>query len=303
MVDFIHIKSIDEVYRFIGKPNSSHPLITVIRNWPKTNHDLSQIKFSSDLYYITLKREVKGAFEYGRSSYDYQEGTLLFIGPGQVVTFSSPHAAADSSDGWTILFHPDLIRKTELGKHMHSFTFFQYESNEALHLSDKEKNFLNALVTNLEQEVNQSLFDKHSQEIIVQHLQTILSYSNRFYDRQFYVRTSLNKDIVTNFEGFLQRYFTSIELSEKGLPTLKRCGDELNLSGAYLSDLLKAETGKSAKDHIYKYLIESAKTSLLNSNKSISEIAYSFGFEYPQNFTKLFKSKTGISPSEYRNLN
>jgi len=304
MAELVHIKSIDEAYRFIGQPNPSHPLITVIRQWPKLIRDLGHVKFTSDLYYIASKRPISGALEYGRSSYDYQEGTMIFIAPGQVVTFSPPKTQeTGANDGWTILFHPDLIRKTELGKLIHYYTFFQYESNEALHLSDTEKDFLNALVDNLEQEANQHRFDKHSQEIIVQHLQTILTYANRFYDRQFYVRSNLNKDIVSDFERFLQRYFSSDELVKKGLPTLTRCGKELNISGAYLSDLLRAETGQSAKDHIYRFLIERAKTLLLNSEDSISEIAYAFGFEYPQNFTKLFKSKTGMSPSEYRNVN
>jgi len=303
MTELIHIKSIEEVYRFLGTPNPSHPLITIIRQWPKSNRDVSQIKFTSDLYFIALKRDVSGYLDYGRSSYDYQEGTMIFIAPEQVVNFSSPNTEIESNNGWTILFHPDLIRKSELGKLINNFTFFHYESNEALHLSDKEKKFLNALVDNLEQEINQNHFDKHSQEIIIQHLQTLLKYADRFYDRQFYVRSNLNKDIVTKFESFLQDYFSSQEITEKSLPSLKRCGDELNISGAYLSDLLKAETGKSAKDHIYRFFIERAKTKLLNSNESISEIAYSFGFEYPQNFTKLFKQKTGMSPKEYRNLN
>lgn len=227
MTEFVRIKSIEEVYRFLGTPNPSHPLITIIRQWPKTNRDISQIKFTSDLYFIALKRQVSGALDYGRSTYDYQEGTMIFIAPEQAISFTSPTTETASNDGWTVLFHPDLIRKSELGKLINGFSFFHYESNEALHLSDKEKTFLNALVDNLEQEINQSHIDKHSQEIIIQHLQTLLKYADRFYDRQFYVRSNLNKDVVTKFESFLQDYFSSQEITEKSLPTLKNAEKHL----------------------------------------------------------------------------
>jgi AraC-like DNA-binding protein len=300
MGKFVHIKSIAEVYSFNQAKNPSHPLITVIRQWPKSNLDLSEIKFTSDLYFIAMKPNVRGSFDYGRSTYDFQEGTMIFIGPGQAATFSSQ--TENSENGWAILFHPDLIRQSELGKIIHQFSFFSYESNEALHLSDKEKEFLNNLADNIEQEVHQNM-DKHSQELIIQNLQTLLKYCQRYYDRQFYVRSNINKDFVTKFEQFLIEYFESKQLAEKGIPSLNDCGKAMNISGAYLSDLLKAETGKSAKDHIYRFLIEQAKTKLLNSSDSISEIAFAFGFEYPQNFTKLFKQKTGMSPSEYRTLN
>lgn len=301
MEDIIHINSIQEVYQFIGMPNPFHPLITVIRKWPSSDKDFNKLKFTGNLYLITLKRDISGTLDYGRSSYDYQEGTLLFIAPNQVVTFSSPNNQNESDSGWTILFHPDLIRKSELGESIRQFNFFNYESNEALHVSDKEKRFLNTLVDNIEQEISQNNFDSHAQDIIIQLLQTLFKYSERFYERQFNVRSNINKDIASKFETFLKNYFTSKELEEKGLPSLTRCGEQLNLSGAYLSDLLKAETGKSAKDHIYHFFIELVKNRLLGSNESISEIAYKFGFEYPQNFSKLFKAKTGISPSEYRN--
>ena len=230
---------------------------------------------------------------------------MLFIGPGQVANFSHAVAHADietASQGWTILFHPDLIRKASLGKTIHQYSFFSYEINEALHLADKERQFLNTLVDTIEQEIFQNM-DRHSQELIVQNLETILKYSNRYYDRQFYTRTNMNKDLVAKFEHFLRSYFTSEELAENGLPTLDQCGRALNMSGPYLSDLLRTETGRSAKDHIHRYLIDQAKTKLLNSNDTVSQIAFSLGFDYPQNFSKLFKSKTGMSPSEYRNLN
>ena len=301
MGDIIHIRSIAEVYAFFKEETPPHPLIAVLRKWPKLETDARELKFTSELYYLAVKKDISGSFEYGRSSYDYQEGTMVFIGPGQVATFSLPNVQTESH-GWTILFHPDLIRKTKLGQTIRQYSFFSYEINEALHLAEKERQFLNTLVETIEQEINQNM-DRHSQELIVQNLETILKYSNRFYDRQFYTRTNINKDLVAKFEQYLHAYFSSDELINKGAPSIDQCGEALNMSGAYLSDLLRAETGKSAKDHIYNYLIETAKTTLLNSNKSVSQIAFQLGFEYPQNFSKLFKTKTGMSPSEYRNLN
>lgn len=305
MKEIIHIGSIAEVYNFLEAELPPHPLITVIRKWPKTDLDLREVNFTSDLYYMAMKREIRGSFKYGRSDYDFQEGTMLFIGAGQVASFSHAveHANTETaSQGWTILFHPDLIRKATLGKTIHQYSFFNYEINEALHLAEKERRFLNTLVDTIEMEIHQNM-DRHSQELIIQNLETILKYSNRYYDRQFYTRTNINKDLASQFERFLQSYFASEELSEKGLPTIDQCGQALNMSGPYLSDLLRTETGRSAKDHIYGYLIERAKTKLLNSNDSVSQVAFSLGFDYPQNFSKLFKSKTGMSPSEYRNLN
>lgn len=301
MAEFIHIPDIQSVHNFIGT-SSPHPLITVIRKWPNTDRDLNQLKFTSDLYYITSKRDAIGSIHYGRSSYDYQQGTMVFMKPGQVATFSTPNESNNESEGWTILFHPDLIRKSELGEKIKTFSFFSYETNEALHISEKEKQSLRVLVNHIEQEINQNI-DKHSQDIIIQNLHAILNYSNRYYERQFLIRTNQNKDVVAKFENFLDNYFNSEKLENQGIPTLKYCGETMHMSGAYLSDLLRTETGKSAKDHIYHHLISKAKTVLLNSNQSINEIAYSLGFEYPQNFSKLFKSKTGISPTTFRNLN
>ncbi|HMO40170.1 MAG TPA: helix-turn-helix transcriptional regulator [Saprospiraceae bacterium] len=302
MSKIVHIKSLAESCRFSGMEAPAHPLIMIVRQWPKAKYNLDEVKFTSDLYYVALKRSISGSFLYGRSSYDYQEGTMVFIAPGQVASFSAPSVDDDSSNGWALLFHPDLIRRSELGKMINSFSFFNYEVNEALHLSEKERESINHLVNNIEQEINARI-DKHSNEIIVQNLHTLFKYCLRYYERQFYVRSNINKDIVTRFEHFLQHYFSSNELAEQGLPSLKRCGEELNISGSYLSDLLRVETGKSATDHIYSLLIERAKTKLLSTNDTISEIAYAMGFEYPQNFTKLFKQKTGMSPKKYRNLN
>ncbi len=305
MEEIIPIKTISDVYQHLEAEMPPHPLITVIRKWPKAKLDLSTARFSTELYYVGMKREIKGSFQYGRSSYDFQEGTMLFLGPGQVATFTHAAQFADTvtpTPGWTILFHPDLIRKSELGRTIDQYSFFGYDNNEALHISQKERQFLNTLVDTIEEEIHQNM-DRHSQELIIQNLETILKYCNRYYDRQFYTRSNLHKDHVTQFEQFLKTYFSSGKLVEQGPPTIDQCGEALSVSGPYLSDLLRAETGRSAKDHIHGFLIDRAKTILLNSKDSVSQVAFTLGFEYPQNFSKLFKSKTGMTPSEYRELN
>ncbi len=301
MSRIVHVASVTEMYTMLNMGSPNHPLITVIRDWGQSELNLGEIKFTSDLYYFALKGNIKGAFKYGKNTYDYQEGTLVFIGPGQVATFERP-SKENQEEGWAVLFHPDLIRKSELGKSIENYSFFHYQTTEALHLSLKEKQLLNTVVENIEQEIKQNL-DKHSQNLIIQHLETILKYSFRFYDRQFYTRTNLNKDLISRFEQFLHAYFASDQLAKKGIPTVIECGKELHISGPYLSDLLKVETGKSAKDHIYGHLINLAKTKLLNTPLSIHEIATDLGFEYPQHFSKLFRSKTGLSPTEFRNIN
>lgn len=226
---------------------------------------------------------------------------MVFIAPNQVSSFTDPIEELDDS-GWSILFHPDLIRKSELGKTIKDYSFFNYETNEALHLAEKEKQSLLELVGKINLELNQNI-DKHSQNIIIQNLEAILKYSNRYYDRQFYTRTNLNKDISVRFENYLETYFTSDKLATNGIPSIKQCGEALNMSGSYLSDLLKLETGSSAKEHIHHHILEQAKNHLLNSKTAVSTIAYQLGFEYPQHFSKIFKSKTETSPSEYRNMN
>jgi AraC-like DNA-binding protein len=301
MSDFYHIKSIAEVHHLFGFGKPLHPLIMIIREWPEIDFDFANIKMTSDLYLLGMKGNVKGTFKYGRNSYDYEEGTLAFIAPNQVVQFDNADAEIDRN-GWNILFHPDLIRKSELGKTIKEYSFFDYDINEALHVSDKEKQILSELVQRIEIELEQNI-DKHSQDLMIVNLESIIKYCSRYYDRQFYTRTNLNKDFIVRFEKYLEAYFASDELKDKGLPTLTECGKALNMSGRYLSDLLKVETGRSAKDHIHGYIIEKAKTLLLNSNASMSQVAYDLGFEYPQHFSKLFKSKTGTSPSDYRNNN
>jgi YesN/AraC family two-component response regulator len=249
-----------------------------------------------------MKGKISGTtFQYGKGSYDFADATLVFLAPKQVASFADPIEELDDS-GWTIMFHPDLIRRSELGKEIENYSFFNYETNEALHLSDVEKQSLLELVKKIDLELNLNI-DKHSQDIIIQNLESILKYSYRYYDRQFFTRTNQNKDLVSKFEQYLQKYFSSSDLSEKGVPSVKQCGEAMHMSGSYLSDLLKIETGRSATDHISSHLIEKAKTTLLNSNSSISEIAFNLGFVYPQHFSQLFKKKVGMNPTKYRKSN
>jgi AraC-like DNA-binding protein len=301
MTDFFHIKSISEVHSLFGLPAPLHPLITIVKEWPQVDIDFKNIKMTSDLYVLGMKGNVKGTFKYGRNSYDYEEGTLVFMAPNQVARFDNIDSETDSN-GWDIFFHPDLLRKCELGKLIKDYSFFNYGLSEALHISDKEKLMLTDLVKRIELELTQNI-DKHSQELILSNLDSILKYCSRYYGRQFYTRTNLNKDYIVRFEQFMENYFTSKDLSEKGMPSVIACGEALNMSGSYLSDLLKLETGRSVKDHIHSYIIEKAKTILLSSDFTVSQVAYDLGFEYPQHFSKLFKTKTGYSPSDYRNLN
>jgi len=195
-----------------------------------------------------------------------------------------------------------FIRHSTLAKSISDYSFFDYEVYEALHVSEKEKRMLFEFVKNIKIEIKENM-DKHSQELIAINLESLLKYSNRYYDRQFYTRTNLNKGYLVKFEKYLKEYFASAQVVDNGLPSVQQCGDALNVSGYYLSDLLKIETGKTAKEHVILYMVEQAKNKLLGSTSSVSEIAFEFGFEYPQHFSKLFKSRTGYSPSEYRNLN
>ncbi|CAL2102866.1 HTH araC/xylS-type domain-containing protein [Tenacibaculum sp. 190130A14a] len=302
MKEIIHIKSITEINKTFGVSAPKHPLITIM--WAKDFPDFSQyygIKYNSDLFSISLKEGIEGVLGYGRNNYDFEDGTMVFSKPNQVLSIEEKKVAEDAK-GWTIIFHPDLIRKSELGRNINSYSFFDYEVHEALHLSEDEKATLTDLVKKIELEINQNI-DKHSQKLIISTLELILDYCNRYYDRQFYVRTNLHQDHVTEFETLLRNYFTSDKPTTLGLPSVKYCGEQLNMSPNYLSDLLKKETGKSAKDHIYAFVVNRAKNKLLGTTDSVSEIAYDLGFEYPQHFSKLFKKQTGTSPAKYRSQN
>ncbi|WP_372755010.1 helix-turn-helix domain-containing protein [Mariniflexile sp.] len=304
MKTIININSITEFHRLLGLQSPEHPLISVIhtKDLPKDLH-IQSGKYKLNFYMISLKTQCDGQITYGRNSFDFEEGSMIFTASGQVFDFENAASnQLNTEEGWTLIFHPDFIRHTPLAAQISDYTFFNYEVYEALHISEKEKKMLLEFIKNINIETTNNI-DRHSQELITINLESILKYSKRYYDRQFYTRTNLNKDYLVQFERYLKTYFASPELVNKGLPTIKQCGEALNMSGHYLSDLLKAETGESAKEHIHNYMIEQAKNKLLSSTSSVSEIAYDLGFGYPQHFSKLFKLKTGISPSEYRSLN
>lgn len=303
MSNIIEIESISQVHEFIAYDKPKHPLVSLIRYGDSfTNVDFGDDKYVLNLYQINLKDGVNCSLIYGRNNYDFNEGTLVFTKPGQVLQFDDSHEIDDSSDAWVLLFHPDLLRKSLLGQTIGDYTFFGYEANEALHISDDEKRMITDIVSKIELEYSSNI-DQHSQKLIISNIELLLDYCARYYDRQFYTRTNLNQDFVTQFEALLRDYFKTEKQVEFGLPSVKYCGETMGMSPNYLSDLLKKETGRSAQDHIHQFIIEKAKNMLLTSKSSVSEVAYGLGFEYPQHFSKLFKKKTNYSPKEYRNLN
>ncbi len=302
MTTFITIDSITKAHEFLGLKAPKHPLVSVIPvEEVPFEMDLGAIRLTLDVYVVSLKEGVHCNFGYGRNSYDFTNGTLLFTQPGQVLTPENP-TITENPSGWMLMFHPDLIRRSVLGSAIENYSFFSYEIFEALHLSEEEKQTVTDLIHKIEKEIQHPI-DKHSQKLIISNIGLLLDYCMRYYDRQFFVRTDLNQDHVTEFEALLKAYFESNKPMELGLPTVTYCGEQLHMSPNYLSDLLKKETGKSAKDHINAFIVNRAKNRLMGSKDSVSEIAYDLGFDYPQHFSTLFKKKTGISPAKYRTLN
>jgi AraC-like DNA-binding protein len=253
------------------------------------------------IYTVFLKEVKCGDLRYGKNTYDYQEGTLVFIGPGQVVNVDIPGETYQPK-GYALVFHPDLIHGTSLGKHIHDYTFFGYQSSEALHVSERERKIVLDCFSKIKYELEHAI-DKHSKTIIVDNIELFLNYCVRFYDRQFITRDNVHKGILEKFEYLLNQYFQSGESQSKGLPSVAYCAGEMNLSAGYFGDLIKKETGKTAQEFIQSKIINLAKEKIFDLNKSVSEIAYELGFKYPQHFTRLFKQQVGLSPSEYRMSN
>ena len=302
MTALYRINSIAEVHEFYGLGSPKYPLVSVIPITDDiTNFDYGGHTYVSELYHISLKLGVSGSWSYGRNTYDFQDGTMTFIKPQQT-TVVATNEAHNGSHGWILLFHPDLIRKSTLVEKMEQYAFFSYDVTEALHLSENEIESVNGLIQKIETELGQHI-DRHSQGLIIANIELLLNYCLRYYDRQFYTRTNINQDYATRFERLLSDYFDSEKPNELGVPTVKYCGEALNMSPHYLSDLLRKETGKGAQEHIYYHLIERAKNRLLSSSDPINQIAFSLGFDYSQHFSKIFKTKTGMTPAEYRNLN
>ncbi|MDP5172177.1 MAG: helix-turn-helix transcriptional regulator [Bacteroidia bacterium] len=297
-MDQLRISSISHLHEIIGFEKPRHPLISLI--------DVSELvvreeevgtRILYDLYVITQKDKSCGV-EYGRNSFDFDEGVMAFSAPGQIY---EPTRAIHAGEikGWMLFFHPDLIHATHLGSHMDEYSFFNYDVFEALHLSDQEEKIVNDVVQNIKLEYEQRI-DNHSHRVIVSNLELLLNYCLRYYERQFNTRTSQSLGITASFEQELKRYFQDNLHVEQGLPAISYFAEKVHLSQHYFSDLIKKETGRSPKDHINDFVIEKAKNLLLSTPQSVSEIAYDLGFNYPHYFTRLFKNKTGLSPVEYR---
>lgn len=290
------INSIKELHSFMGLPSPLNPLITIIDHSSTTNYIQSQNeKLLLEFYNISIKRSFKGKLKYGKNHYDFDDGTMSFIAPNQIISVDSD--GNRNIDGWSLLFHPDLIRQYPLGKMIKNYGFFSYTVNEALHLSDQEEKTIEAIVQNIQKEINSRL-DNFSQDVMVSNLELLLSYCNRFYSRQFITRKMATNDLLTKFENILDKYFA--DNSDLTLLTVEKLATELNVSSSYLSDMLRNLTGQNTQQHIHEKLIEKAKGILTTTNLTVSEIAYQLGFEYPQSFSKLFKSKTNLTPIEYR---
>jgi AraC-like DNA-binding protein len=295
------IKTINEFHQLRGLSKPKHPLISVIdfSNIKGSSNGVSET-FIQDFYSISLKRTTNSIITYGQQEYDFDSGVLFFLSPNQI--FSVKHSEEKSGPhhtGWLLLIHPDFIWNTTLAKTIKQYDFFDYAVNEALFLSDDEEKTLNGIIENIQREHNSNI-DKFSQSIIISQIETLLNYSERFYQRQFITRKKNNHQVLERLEKILIDYFNSDDLISEGLPTVQYIAAKLNISPSYLGSLLRVLTGQNTQQHIHDKLIEKAKEKLSTTNLSISEIAYELGFEHLQSFSKLFKAKTNVSPLEFR---
>jgi len=286
-------------YNVFNQHETLHPLVSVIDLSKASPRKASNMYFG--IYTIFLKDVKCGDLRYGRNTYDYQEGTLVFLAPGQVVSVDSAGETYQPK-GYALVFHPDLIHGTGLGRHIHEYSFFSYQSNEALHLSERERKIILDAFSKIEYELQHAI-DKHSKRLIVSNIEMLLNYCIRFYDRQFITRENVTKGILAKFEHLLNDYFQSDRPHSIGLPSVAWCAGELNLSPGYFGDIIRKETGKSAQEFIQAKIIDLAKEKISDPAKSVSQVAFELGFKYPQHFTRLFKQRVGKSPVEYRMLN
>lgn len=277
-----------------------HPLVSVLDQSKSTKIEVN--KYLSDLYVIFLKDVKCEELSYGRNHYDYQEETLIFIAPGQAFGFNLPDEVWVQPSGWALVFHPDFIYGTALGKLIKEYRFFDYDINEALHISKRERQIVLECFTKIKEELERGI-DKHSKKLIINNIELFLNYCVRFFERQFITRENLNKDIIIRFEKLLNDYFESNMPQIDGLPSVAYCAEKMNFSANYFGDLVKKETGKSALEYIQMKVIDIAKEKVFDQSKPISKIAYEMGYKYPQHFTRLFKQKVGVSPNEYRGMN
>ncbi|WP_047245518.1 helix-turn-helix domain-containing protein [Maribacter thermophilus] len=295
-----HFKTLSAYMDYLELPRPEHPMLSVFS--ASENGFLPCPKESSppitnDCYSISLKKIVKGNLTYGRTKYDFTNGAMIFLAPRQVLQWDN--SAVFEQKGFSINFHEDFLKGTELAHQIKKYGFFSYSANEALHLSPKEEKQIESIVENIEIEYHNNQ-DEFSKDIIISQLSTLLKYANRFYERQFLHRKELSNSLLEQFNLQVSSYFESGQLQENGIPSIEHIADQMSVSQRYLSDTLKKETGKTTTEHLQLRLIDEAKNALLQPNKSIAEVAYELGFEYPPYFSRLFKKKEGISPTEYR---
>jgi AraC-like DNA-binding protein len=299
MSDFLRIDNLTELFRIMGLPSPRHPLTDIV-DFEKTplNINMPDVKVICGFYLLSFKGGGSGSLKYGRESYDFQEGSLIYVAPEQVVEYGELNDVKIDTN-WTLFFHPDLLLASPLNGKMKEYDFFDYSSHEALHISEQEKRVLESIIYKIDLELDSHL-DDYSEELILNNLESLLNYSKRFYHRQFITRNRFSSDTITRFESLLKNYFEKDLQLELGLPTIQYFADNLNYSPNYLSAVIKKGTDKSILGLIHLELIRIAKIQLLNSDKTVSEIAFDLGFEYSQYFSRLFKSKTGMTPVEFR---
>lgn len=297
MEDILRFNTITE-YNTLNNTKTLNPLVSLIHFENAEPRKLRRMYYG--FYAIFLKQVKCGDLRYGLNYYDYQEGTMIFLAPGQVIGENGDDLY--QPQGYALVFHPDLLRGTTLGKTIEDYSFFSYASNESLHLSDQEKEIILESFSKIEFEIAHTI-DKHSKKLIVSNIELLLNYCMRFYDRQFITRENTHKGSLERFEFLLRDYFQSDKPQDIGLPSVGYFADQLHLSTNYFGDMFKKETGKTVKEYISLKLIDIAKEKIFDKSKSINEIAYELGFKYPQHFTRLFKNETGYTPNEYRSLN
>lgn len=292
-------KTISEFHKFRGLPKPEHPLISVI-NLEMIDHlPANEWSLVNDFYSISLKRNFNVKIKYGQQEFDFDEGVMFFMSPGQILRLEVDRDMQLEQSGWMLLVHPDLLWNTPLAKNIKQYEYFDYSVHEALFLSEKEEMIISGIMQSIQQEYHANI-DKFSQDLIIAQLEVLLKYSERFYQRQFITRKISNHKILDRLERVINDYFNGEDLVQKGLPTVHYIAETLNISPNYLSSMLKLLTGQSTQQHIHEKLIEKAKEKLSVTDLSVSEIAYELGFEHPQSFSKLFKTKTSFSPLEFR---
>ncbi|WP_288342113.1 response regulator transcription factor [uncultured Roseivirga sp.] len=294
------IKSISDYHRLAGLPKPEHPLVSLVDysqvNYQTENDEISMV---SPYYSIAMKHGVQGKMKYGHQPYDFDEGLMSFVSPGQVISVKANYENGSKPSGWLLFIHPDFLWNTALAKKIKQYEFFGYKVNEALFLSNKEEQSMIGILKSIEEEYHSNI-DRFSQNIILSHIEVLLNYADRFYQRQFITRQISNHAVLTKVEDWLNNYFQQKNIQNEGLPSVHQLAEAINMSPNYLSSLLKAQTGQNTQQHIQTKLIEAAKERLSTSQLSISEIAYELGFEHSQSFSRFFKKKVNLSPSDFR---